>query len=206
MITPSVGDVVSRVAARNRANGAAFPGSTPPPRVVDALVATEDATFFSNSGIDPQGLVRGAVGAVTGSPNAGGATLEQQLAKVVYTGGHSGPTQVIEQLVLAEKLNAHYSKAKILQLYLSTVYFGDGAYGLAAAAQHYFGRTPAQLSWAQASLVAGLVQAPSAYDPLQHPQLAKQRQRHVLDRLVATGHLTSTQADTAYAAPLGLTG
>lgn len=85
------------------------------------------------------------------------------------------------------------------------MYFGDGAYGLDQAAEHYFSRTPAQLDWPRASLLAGLVEAPSAYDPLIHLDLAKQRQQHVLNRLVATGHLTQAQSRTFAAAPLGLT-
>ena len=169
-----------------------------------ALTATEDASFFSNSGIDPRGVARGAWGAVTGNADVGGATLEQQLAKILYTGGSSGPLQIVEQLALAEKLDRRYSKDEILRLYLSTVYFGDGAYGLDAAARAYFGLTPAQLDWAQASLLAGLVQAPSAYDPLTHLALARQRQVQVLGRLVATGHLTAQQAAGIARQPLRL--
>jgi len=205
VLTPSVADAAHRVQARNAAHGAAYPGSPSPAKVVDALTATEDASFFSNHGLDVKGLVRGAYGTVTGASDAGGATLEQQLAKILYTGGRSGPAQVAEQLALAVKLDQHYSKTTILRLYLSTVYFGDGAYGLDQAAEHYFSRTPAELDWPQASLLAGLVQAPSAYDPVTHLALAKKRQQHVLDRLVATGHLTQAQAQSVAAAPLGLT-
>ncbi len=89
-------------------------------------------------------------------------------------------------------------------MYLSEVYFGHGFYGLPAAARGYFGVAPAALSWAQASLLAGLLQAPSAYDPYRHGDLAKKRQRHVLDRLVATGTLTVPAADATYAARHGL--
>lgn len=202
--TPSVAGAAQRVQARDAAHGADYPGAPPPSKVVDALVATEDASFFSNRGIAVKGLVRGAYGTVTGAPDAGGATLEQQLAKILYTNGQSGPLQVAEQLALAVKLDAHYSKNTIVRFYLSTVYFGDGAYGLDQAAEHYFGRTPAQLDWPQASMLAGLVQAPSAYDPITHVALAKQRQQHVLDRLVATQHLTQAQARGYFAAPLGL--
>lgn len=202
--TPSVGDLAARVRARDARAGAPFPGAAPPPRFVAALLATEDARYFSDPGVDPLGLVRGAYGTVTGASDAGGATLDQQLAKLVYTGGRSGPLQVAEQLVLAIKIDARYGKAQVLDWYASTVYFGDGATGLTDAAKRYFGLRPAQLSWAQASLLAGLVQAPSAYDPLTHRSLAKQRQQHVLSRLVATHHLTAAQARTAFAAPLHL--
>jgi membrane peptidoglycan carboxypeptidase len=84
------------------------------------------------------------------------------------------------------------------------VYFGHGFYGLTAAATGYFGVSPAHLSWAQASMLAGLVQAPSAYDPIDHLSAGRLRQRHVLDRLVATQVLSTAQADAAFAAPLVL--
>jgi len=93
----------------------------------------------------------------------------------------------------------------VLRLYLAEVYFGHGFYGLPAAARGYFGVAPAALSWAQASMLAGLVLAPSAFDPLHDLPAARARERHVLNRLVATHVLSSAQADAAFAAPLGLT-
>lgn len=205
-LTPSVAGAMSLTRQRDARFGAAFPGPADPPMVVAALTATEDSRFFADHGVDLRGLVRGSLGVVLHRPAAGGATLNQQLAKLLYTGGQSGPRQIVEQLALAVKLDAAYSKEQILRMYLSTVYFGDGATGLAQASQRYFARTPAQLDWAQASMLAGLVQAPSAYDPVHHLTLARQRQRHVLDRLVATGHLTAEQANRVYDEPLGLQG
>jgi penicillin-binding protein 1A len=89
-------------------------------------------------------------------------------------------------------------------MYLSAIYFGNGYYGVLAASEGYFGLPPDQLSWAQASLLAGLPQAPTMLDPLQHLALARQRQSYVIDRLVATGVLTRAQAAAAAAAPLDL--
>lgn len=108
--------------------------------------------------------------------------------------------------MLALKIDHAYPKPVILRDYLSTVYYGNGYYGLTAAAQGYFGTTPSRLSWAQASLLAGLVQAPSAYDPVRHWTAARERQHQVLARLVATGVMTSAQAEATYAAPLRLAG
>ncbi|MGH3670088.1 MAG: transglycosylase domain-containing protein [Pseudonocardiaceae bacterium] len=205
VFTPPVGDLEGRIAARLGAHSAADPRSLPTPdRVGQALVATEDSRFFSHHGIDPQGALRGLIGTVTGNELAGGATLDQQLAKVIYTPRRDGLAAKLEQIVLGIKIDHAYSKGEILQAYLASVYFGHGYFGLDAAAHGYFGLDPAELDWAQASLVAGLVQAPSAYDPVLHLELAKQRQRQVLDRLVATGVLSVAQAQTAYAAPLGL--
>ena len=136
--------------------------------------------------------------------DAGGATIDQQLAKLVYAPGRGGLLREFDEAVLALKIDHAYPKDQILSDYLTVVYFGHGYYGLDQAADGYFDRTPAELSWGQASLLAGLVQAPTAYDPLQHFDAARARQRHVLDRLVAVGELTAAQADAAYAAPLGL--
>ncbi|MCW2672323.1 MAG: putative Transglycosylase [Frankiales bacterium] len=201
-LTPSVGDAAARVQQRLAAHHdpmlTQLPGVD---RVGQAIIATEDSRFYSHWGIDALGVLRAAVH--YSSPDAGGATLDQQLAKNLWT-GDGGLLTKAEQMELALKLEAHYSKSEILRLYLAMAYFGHSYYGLPAATEGYFGAAPDQVTWAQASLVAGLVQAPSAYDPYQHLALAKRRQRHVLDRLVATHVLTGQQADAAYAAPLGL--
>ena len=175
-----------------------------PDRVAQALIATEDSRFSWMPGIDPVSVVRVGLAALTGSSNTGGATLEQQLAKNLYFPHDDGVVSKVQEAELALKLDASYSKNEVLRLYLADVYFGHGFYGLPAAAYGYFGVTPAQLSWPQASMLAGLVQAPSAYDPVRHLSTGRLRQRHVLNRLVATGVLSLTQADAAFAAPLGL--
>lgn len=174
-----------------------------PNRVGVALIATEDNRFYSHYGLDAVGVSRALWTTIPGSrQGVGGATLDQQLAKNRYTSGTA--LAKIEQIGLSFKLEAGYSRRQILEMYLSEVYFGHGFYGLPAAAQGNFGLTPAVLFWAQASMLAGLPQAPSAYDPYRHRDIAKKRQRHVLDRLVATGTLTVRTADATYAALLGL--
>ena len=175
-----------------------------PDRVAEALIATEDSRFHQMPGIDPISVVRVGLATLSGRSDTGGATLEQQLAKNLYFSHANGFVSKVQEAELALKLDVSYSKNEILRLYLADVYFGHGFYGLPAAAEGYFGVTPAQLSWAQASMLAGLVQAPSAYDPIRHLSTGRLRQHHVLHRLVATGVLSATQADTAFAAPLGL--
>ena len=138
---------------------------------------------------------------MTNNGNDGGATIELQLAKMLYAPGTSLGSE-LRQVGVAFRLDLHFSKQRILALYLDAAYFGDGAYGVVAAASHYFGLAPSQLSWAQASLLAGLVQAPSEYDPHGHFTLARQRQSHVLARLVATHQLTSSQAAQVWNTPL----
>ncbi len=203
-VTPSVGDAEKRIAARLSAHGANDPAALPrPDRVGVAVIATEDSRFYSHHGLDALGVLRAAGSAASGSRrDFGGATLDQQLAKNLYA--TDSLASKVEQVMLSFKFEAQYNKAQILEMYLSEVYLGHGFYGLAAASRGYFGVAPADLSWAQASVLAGLVQAPSAYDPYQHLALAKSRQRHVLDRLVATHTLTTQQADAAYRASLAL--
>lgn len=204
-LTPGVGDAEARVRAQLRDVHATDPRALPiPDRVGVAVVATEDSRFYSHHGIDLLGVARALVGMARSGVDTGGATLDQQLAKRLYTPGWPGPWAKVEQAELALKLDAQYSKAQILEMYLSDVYFGHGFYGLPAAARGYFGVAPADLTWAQASLLAGLVQAPSAYDPYAHLRLAKERQAEVLGRLVATHDLTTAQAARVARQPLHL--
>jgi penicillin-binding protein 1A len=132
--------------------------------------------------------------------DGGGSTLDQQLAKNLYANGKQGVTDRVQSVVLALKLDAAWSKDDLLRMYLDDGYYGQGFYGLTAASEGYFGTPPADLTWAQATLLAGLFQAPTAYDPFLHPDLAKNRQQHVLNRLVAVGDLTQHQADEISAA------
>ncbi|MEU9244464.1 biosynthetic peptidoglycan transglycosylase [Streptomyces sp. NPDC048385] len=201
--TPGVGDAEARVHAQAAAHGAADSDLATPPKVAAALVATEDARFFTNPGIDPSGALRALLSPLRGGEgDTGGATIEQQLAKMLYTNGQRTHTDQIEQVALALKLAHHYPKSQILEMYLATAYFGHGYYGLQAASRGYFHRTSGQLDWPQAALLSGLVQAPSAYDPVLQPRLALQRRTQVLQRLVDTGYLTAVQARAYAAAPL----
>lgn len=197
LVTPSVGNAKQLAAAINRAHRAAYPGSPVPPKFAAALEATEDHRFNSEPGIDPIAIGRFALGEVTGHGDQGGATLYAQLAKMLYTPGDASISAQAEQLALAVKLRYVYGPAEVLRLYSAVVYFGHGYYGLAAGSCGYYGVPPAQMSWPQAALLAGLVKGPTVDDPLTFPANALARERHVIGRLVATGALTSAQA-TAY--------
>lgn len=205
IFTPSVDNLQSRVAASMASHDSPpAPADIATSKVAKALIATEDSRFYTNPGVDPISITRSLFAALTGNADSGAATLEQQLSKNVYTPGRGNVPAKVEQVVLGVKLDQHYSKAQIITAYLSYVYFGHGYYGVTQAAEGYFGAPADQLTWAQASMLAGLVQAPSDYDPVTHLTLAKLRQQHVLDRLAATGVLTTAEADAAATAPLGL--
>lgn len=201
-VTPSVGRAWSIARAEAKSHHAVFPGPRVPYKFSAALIATEDHRFGSEPGVDPYAIARVLLARLTGGGDQGGATLYQQLAKALYTPGKGGIPTEIEQIALAIKLKYSYSDAQILRMYSAVVYFGNGFYGLEAASCGYFGRRPGKLSWPQAAVLAGLVQAPSAYDPLLFPRLARAREQHVMARLVATGVLTQRQATAALAAPI----
>ncbi|MGW0609081.1 transglycosylase domain-containing protein [Streptomyces sp. NPDC002788] len=202
-VTPGVSDAEQRVRALDAERGVSDMAVPTPPKVAAALVATEDSRFWRNPGIDPVGIARaGKVWLEGGGGDGGGATLEQQLAKMLYTNGRRTRIDQVEQVVLGLKLAHDYPKTAILQMYLAVAYFGHGYYGLETAARGYFGTTPNRLTWPQAALLAGLVQAPSLYDPLRDPGLARERRAEVLGRLVAVGDLTPVQARAYTAGPL----
>ncbi|MCZ2818621.1 biosynthetic peptidoglycan transglycosylase [Modestobacter sp. VKM Ac-2984] len=202
-LTPDVDDARDRVDARLAAAAAPALSGPLPGRLSAAVLATEDSHFHGHPGVDPRGVVRAARGALTGV-DLGGSTLHQQLAKNLYENGANGFTDRVSAVVLALKLDRAWSEEEVLRMYLDDAYFGHGFTGATAAAQGYFGVPPGELDWAQAALLAGLLQAPSAYDPVQHPDRAAARQEHVLDRLVDVGALTRAQADEVAADPWGL--
>jgi membrane peptidoglycan carboxypeptidase len=202
VLTPSVGNARAVAAAQAAAHHSVYPGPQVPARFAAALEATEDHRFNSEPGIDPFAVLRFLAGPLTSKNDQGGATLYQQLAKMLYTPGQTGVAIEAKQVALAVKLKYSYPGSEILRLYADVAYFGNNFYGLSAASCGYFGVTPAGLSWPQAALMAGLVQGPSADDPLTSPAHARAREEHVIGRLVAVGELTQAQASQALAVPL----
>lgn len=204
IVAPSVANAPALARAMDKAHHAVYPSQPVPARFAASLMATEDHRFYSEAGIDPFGIARVTAGFLMGKPDQGGSTLYQQLAKILYVPEGSGTLAKSEQILLGVKLALSYPKAEILQMYSSVAYFGHGYYGLRAASCGYFAVAPAALTWPQAALLAGLVQAPSADNPVAHFTVARAREAHVLGRLVATGALTRAQAARAYRAPLHL--
>ncbi len=181
--------------ARNGANiDAPVEVAKLPPHVVQAFLATEDRRFYSHWGVDPRGLVRAAWSNVTGGQTQGGSTITQQLAKFTFLTPERSLTRKGREMLIAFWLEAWLTKDQILERYLSNAYFGDNTYGLRAASLHYFYRQPEKLKPEQAAMLAGLVQAPSAYDPTRHYDRAAKRMRTVLGAMVAAGYLTEREA------------
>lgn len=200
---PAVDAVPAAVAAIDAAHGAAPVMVAPSDHIAAAIVAVEDGSFYTNDGIDTPALVRAALGFVTGT-DSGGSTIEVQLAHLAFPAPTSGLWGRVHRVTLAVQMDTHFTKSAILSMYLDAAYFGHGFYGIAAASRGYFGVDPSQLSWAQAALLAGLVQAPSALDPIDHSAAATARRGYVLQRLVDVGALSQAQADSLSHAPLGL--
>lgn len=205
VLTPSAGQATALAQAQAREHHIAYPGPPVPPYFAQALVATEDHRFNTDPGVDPLAMARVVVSWIFGRKDQGGSTIDQQLAKNLYTGGRSaGFPQVLEQMALAVKLNQTYSRAEILRLYAEVAYYGHGYYGLQAASCGYFGRLPGQLTLVQAAMLAGVVNAPTYDDPLIYPEQARSRLTHVIGRMAAVGYLTQAQETAALNAPLGL--
>jgi membrane peptidoglycan carboxypeptidase len=174
----------------------------------DAVVATEDERFYRDDGIDIIGVLRALPYDVAHLSFAEGAsTITEQVVKVLYLRGndHSVWRKLLDAAT-ALKLEGRATKAQILSAYLNSAYFGGGAYGIAAASERYFGVRPAVLGLDRASLLAGLIQAPSLYDPFRHPDLARARQTEVLRSLVRDGFVAQPVAAAALAQPLRLRG
>jgi membrane peptidoglycan carboxypeptidase len=178
------------------------------PMLLEAVVATEDERFYRHNGIDLLGVLRALPYDVSHLSYAQGAsTITEQVAKVLYLKGNDHSLWLkLEDAAVAVKLERRYSKAQILAAYLNSVYFGEGAYGIRAASERYFGVVPRDLTAAEASLLAGLIQAPSAYDPFRSPEAARSRQISVLRALVGNGVISVEQASALLARPLELRG
>ncbi|HSB40969.1 MAG TPA: PBP1A family penicillin-binding protein [Methylomirabilota bacterium] len=171
----------------------------------DAIIATEDARFYSHYGVDPMGIARAVYQNFRrGRIVEGGSTITQQLAKVLFLTPDKSLERKLKEAVLALELERRYSKDRILEMYLNQIYFGHGAFGVEAAARTFYGKSVTELGLAEATLLAGLPKAPSTYSPFDHPEAAKRRRATVLARMVDVGSLTPPQAKKTSDTALGL--
>lgn len=167
-----------------------------------ATIATEDKRFYQHPGVDPIGIARAVWQNVTEKSIVSGAsTITQQLARTVFLSPEERAQRTlsrkIKEAVLATEITRRYSQDDILEIYLNTIYYGNLAYGIEAAAETYFGKTAAELTLAEAALLAGLPQSPAIHDPFTNPEAAKARQSVVLGLMAEEGYITPAQAEAA---------
>jgi penicillin-binding protein 1A len=182
-----------------------IPLSRMPMSLRRAVVAVEDADFYEHDGLDLGSVARASWANLTsGSMSQGGSTITQQYVKNVLTGPERSIERKVREAILALKLEHTMSKEEILEGYLNTVYFGHGAYGVQAAARTYFRRDAKDLTVLQSATLAGLIAAPSARDPFEHPEVAHRYRNFVLDRMVEVGSIGAESARRFEARPLRL--
>ena len=173
------------------------------PHIRDAVVALEDARFYEHDGVDPLSLLRAiATNVRTGGIRQGGSTLTQQYVKNAFTGSDRTITRKVREAVISIALERNVSKDEILERYLNTVYFGEGAYGVEAAALTYFGKPAAELTLAEAATLAQLLPAPSVRNPREDPDGAEQRRNAALDRMAQLGMISGSDAEAAQEIPV----
>ncbi|MCY4745545.1 PBP1A family penicillin-binding protein [Pelomonas sp. UHG3] len=174
-----------------------------PKPLQDALLAVEDADFWTHGGIDFGGILRAFVRNLTHSgPLHGASTITQQLARDTYLSKQQRWTRKFVEALLALKIEGALSKAQILEIYMNQIYLGNRAYGFAAAAERYFGKPLERLSTGEMALLIGLPKNPNGLNPVLYPERARRRQAVVLERLASVGQITSAQAQAARDKPL----
>jgi penicillin-binding protein 1A len=176
-----------------------------PKLVQQAVLDAEDAQFYQHGAISLKGMARAAIRNLAAARlKEGGSTITQQLAKSLFLSPERTLSRKFKEIQLAQEIERRYSKDKILEMYLNTIYFGAGAYGIEAAARTYFGKSVGQLTLAEAALLGGLPKAPSLYSPFHHMKRAKERRDYVLTRMEKEKHITPAQAGAAMRQPIAL--
>ncbi|HUL58794.1 MAG TPA: transglycosylase domain-containing protein [Anaeromyxobacteraceae bacterium] len=170
-----------------------------------AVLAAEDARFYQHEGVNYLAIARCAVkGLFRGGVACGGSTITQQVVKTFLLQSDWRVKRKVKELFLAPKLEQNLSKDEILYLYLNQIYFGHQRYGIAEAARFYFAKDPKQLTLGEAAMIAGLVQSPMRWSPVNHPVRAKDRQKYVLRRMQEEGFITQAQHDAEVARPVAV--
>ena len=161
----------------------------------NAVIAVEDHRFYSHNGIDIIAIGRAFVNDIKAmSFVEGGSTITQQLAKNIYFTQEKQITRKIAEVFMAFEIEKNYSKEEILELYLNTSYFGDGYYTVKEASLGYFGKEPNKMTDSESIMLAGIPNAPSVYSPTKNPELAKERQKQVVEKMIKYGYLAESEA------------
>lgn len=173
-----------------------------PKQLINAFLAAEDDSFYEHSGVDYKGLTRAALQlAITGKKRQGGSTITMQITRNVLLSNEKTYTRKLKEIILALKIEREYSKDQILELYLNQIYMGHSAYGVAAAAQTYYGKGLNELTLAEQAMIAGLPKAPSAYNPIADENRALERRNYVLQRMLDLKYITQEDFDNASQQP-----
>ena len=173
------------------------------PKVIqDAVLAIEDARFFQHGGVDYKGVLRAGFANFGESRSQGASTITMQLARNFYLSTEKTFTRKIYEILLALKIESLLSKEQILEVYMNQIYLGQRAYGFASASEIYFGKPLSEITIGEAAMLAGLPKAPSAYNPINNPKRAKERQQHIIDRMWVNEFITVAQRDMAKAESL----
>lgn len=163
---------------------------------IDAVIAVEDHRFYKHNGIDVIAIGRAIINDIKAMRFVeGGSTITQQLSKNTYFTQEKKLTRKVAEVFMALEIEKNYDKDEILELYLNTSYFGDGYYTIKDACKGYFDKEPMQMTDYEAILLAGIPNAPSVYAPTKNPDLAKQRQRQVMEKMIKYGYLTEKEAE-----------
>nr|WP_179798179.1 transglycosylase domain-containing protein [Actinomycetospora corticicola] len=186
----SDGTVLARVAPGEQGNRQKVSIAQVPLPVQHAVLSAEDRTFYTNSGFDVSGIAKAAWKQVTGG-QGGGSTITQQYVKNAMVGSEHSYFRKFKELIISAKITQEYSKDQVLEDYLNSIYFGRGAYGIQAASQAYFAKSVDQLTPAEGAMIAGLIQAPSQWDPAVNLQGSQRRWTYVLDGMVSQGWLSA---------------
>ena len=174
-----------------------------PKKMIEGFVASEDDSFFQHSGVDPYGIARAFwTNLQAGHVVQGASTITQQVTKALLLSPERTYDRKIKEAILATKIERNLTKDQILYIYLNQTFFGNRAYGVAAAARNYFHKNLEDLNIAEIAMIVGLAKAPSLFNPLVNPTRAVQRQHYVIDRMREEGYLTAEQAKEAKAYPL----
>lgn len=169
-----------------------------PKQLINAFVASEDDGFFEHSGVDYKGLIRAGIQLlVTGKKKQGGSTITMQVTRNFLLSNEKTYTRKLKEIILALKIEQEYPKNKILELYLNQIYMGHSAYGIAAAAQTYYGKSLKNLTLAEQAMIAGLPKAPSAYNPITNEDRAIERRNYVLQRMLELNYISQADFETA---------
>lgn len=197
VITSETGEIIT---SYGDVYGKYTPFTELPKSLIDAVMATEDRNFYYHPGIDPLGLARAIYANLkAGHVVQGGSTITQQVAKNVFLTPERSLSRKFREMLLAFKLEWHFTKEEIITIYLNRVYLGAGNYGIDAASHRYFGKPASEMTLSESAMIAGLLKAPSRFAPTNNPELSQKRAEQVIVNMADAGYISAEHAKKARA-------